>query len=245
MKHRSFFIFPLLILAFPVWVFSQQIPPAGALRDYVGLINQSYHWTIENSIRGQGAIKASLKEVTGDGEEYTVIFTINNKEHSAKWVREYGNWRIRSFGAVAAGDKTLVTKKEAQKKTAESLRVDHNSLHIEAGYAYLFEKAPAALYTAIDLSVFCAQFYTAGSDFWGLGMAFGYRWGIPAGNIGFMPFMRFGFDYLHDQEYIDYQEATWGALGFPVAITGQTAAYVDSGAGDTIRQLYNLCPDCS
>ena len=189
----------------------------------VGAMGYAVAWTIENSIRGQGVIKASLKEVTGDGEEYTVIFTINNKEHSAKWVREYGNWRIRSFGAVAAGDKTLVTKKEAQKKAAENLRVDSNSFHIEAGYAYLFEKAPAALYTAIDLGIFCAQFYTTGSDFWGWGMSFGHRWGIPAGNIGFMPFIRFGFDYLHDQEYNDYRKATLDTnLNFPIAMTGQT-----------------------
>jgi len=43
MKCRLLFIFPILILALPVSVFSQQIPPAGVLRDYVGLINQSYH----------------------------------------------------------------------------------------------------------------------------------------------------------------------------------------------------------
>ncbi|MDR2719045.1 MAG: serine protease [Treponema sp.] len=194
----------------------------------VGAMGYAVAWTIENSIRGQGAIKASLKEVTGDGEEYTVVFTVNNKDHSSKWVREYGNWRIRSFSAVAAGDKTLVSKKEAQKKTAEKLRVDNNNLHLEAGYAYLFEKAPAALYTSIDyMGIYKFKLYATGSDFWAFGMAFGYRWGIPAGNLGFMPYIHFGFDYLHDQEYEDFKDATWSA-GLPVALVGQTGVKITS-----------------
>jgi len=189
----------------------------------VGAMGYAVAWTIENSIRKQGLIKASLKEVTGDGEEYTVIFTINNKEHSSKWVREYGNWRIRSFGAVAAGDTTLVIKKEAQKEAAKNLRIDNDNVHVEAGYAYLFKKAPAALYTSVDYNgIYNVQFYAAGPDFWALGMAFGYRWGIPAGKLGFMPFIRLGFDFLHDQEYIDYQGATRGALGFPITAMAQT-----------------------
>jgi serine protease Do len=197
----------------------------------VGAMGYAVAWTIENSIRGQGAIKASLKEVTGDGEEYTVIFTVNNKDHSAKWVREYGNWRIRSFGAVAAGDKTLVSQKEAEKKTAKNLRVDNDNVHIEAGYAYLFEKAPAALYTSMDFKgIYNVQIYVASPDFWALGMSFGYRWGIPAGKLGFMPFIRFGFDYLHDQDYIDYQDATWGALGLPITTMAQAGLKITTSS---------------
>jgi len=197
----------------------------------VGAMGYAVAWTIENSIRGQGAIKASLKEVTGDGEEYTVIFTINNKDHSAKWVREYGNWRIRSFGAVAAGDKTLVIKKEAQKKTAENLRVDNDNVHIEAGYAYLFEKAPAALYASLDYKgIFNLKYYTAGSDFWAFGIAFGYRWGIPAGKVGFMPYIRFGVDYIQDKEYEDFKAVTWGAMGFPTTMVAQGGLKITTSA---------------
>lgn len=161
MKRRFLF---MLIFAFPVWVFAQQTPAAGTLRDY--------------------------------------------------------------------GDTPPVSREEDQKKAAEKLRIGNDSIHVEAGYAYLFEKAPAAMCVSVDYrGIYNAQFYLASSDFWALGMAFGYRWGIPAGNTGFMPYIRFGFDYLYDQEYEDYQAKAWDAPGFPIMITGRvglkiTTSYV-------------------
>jgi len=187
----------------------------------VGAMGYAVAWTIENSIRKQGAtIKADLKEVTGAGEEYTVVFTINNKDVTSKWIREYGNWRIRSFGAVAAGDPALLSKKQAQKEAAEKLRISESGIHLEAGYAYLIDKAPAALYASVEfMSGFGgggARVYYAGSDFFSIGGFMGFRWGIPAGNLGFMPYFRIGFDYVvNDQEYEDYQltqkRDVWGS----------------------------------
>jgi serine protease Do len=186
-------------------------------------------WTIENSIRSQGAIKASIKEVTGAGEEYTVVFTINNKDHTSKWVREYGNWRIRSFGAVAAGDKSLLDKKQAKKETEKKLRTD-SSIHLEAGYAYLFDKAPAALYVSAELmSYVTIKLYFAGPDFFAIGGAVGYRFDFPVGNIALMPYIRLGFDYQSDKQYKDW-ESNLGSLsmGFPIAINGQLGIKVTS-----------------
>ena len=188
----------------------------------VGAMGYAVAWTIENSIRTQRMIKASIKEVTGAGEEYTVIFTINNKDHSSRWIREYGNWRIRSFGAVAAGDTTLITRKETQRKATEKLLIGNFNTHLEAGYANFFEKAPTALYVSMDSLGICnLKFYTASPDFWALGIAFGYRWGIPAGDFGFMPFLRFGLDFMHDQEYRNYEDKVRDAIGFPIASTVQ------------------------
>jgi serine protease Do len=199
----------------------------------VGAMGYAVSWTIENSIRSGGAIKAAVKEVTGDGEEYTVVFTINDKDVSSKWVREYGNWRIRSFGTVAAGDKSLVDKKEAQKKTAEKLRLD-SYVHLEAGYATLFEKAPAALYASAEFfRVMGANLYVAGPDFWSLGAFFGYRWDIPAGQFGIMPYGRAGFEYQNDKGYEDWKTTDeggdkFGALPVAVAMTGQAGIKVTS-----------------
>jgi serine protease Do len=85
----------------------------------VGAMGFAVAWTIENNIRGQGVIKASTKNTTGNNEEYTVIFTINKKDFISKWILEYGNWRIRSFDAVTAGEKDSLarkkTKSEAEK----------------------------------------------------------------------------------------------------------------------------------
>jgi len=80
MKHRFLFILLILFFVFPALVFSQQIPSAGALRDYVGLINQSYHpgivayfEKIKTDLEKNGqsnavkAIDLFLKGATGSG----------------------------------------------------------------------------------------------------------------------------------------------------------------------------------
>jgi serine protease Do len=184
----------------------------------VGAMGYAVAWTIENSIRGQGAIKASIKEVTGEGEEYTVVFTINNKDHSSKWIREYGNWRIKSFGTIASGDKTQLEKKQAKRDAADKLRLE--SSHVEAGYANLFDKAPTAFYATIDyMGIMGAKVYYAGPDFTSFGIFVGRRWGIPVGNVGIMPFFRFGFDYQNDNTN-EKPKDDWGheGVGFPIAM---------------------------
>ncbi|MDR2471661.1 MAG: serine protease [Treponema sp.] len=196
----------------------------------VGAMGYAVGWTIESSVRSQGAIKAALKDVSGAGEEYTVVFTINNKDYSSRWIREYGNWRIRTFGSVAAGDKQLLSRKERRREASERLRTD-SAATFEAGYAYLFDKAPAALYVSADYQgMLGAKLYFAGSDLWALGGYMGRRWSIPAGNLGFSPYIRAGVDFLHDQEYEDFK-GRYGVNGFSLAFMLQgglrfTTSYV-------------------
>jgi serine protease Do len=196
----------------------------------VGAMGYAVAWTIETNLRSGGAIKAEVKEVTGEGDEYTVVFTVNEKDVSSKWVREYGNWRIRTFGTVAAGDKTLVEKKETQKKTAEKLRMESN-VHVEAGYATLFEKAPSAVYLSGEFfRLVGVKAYIAGPDFWSFGGFFGYRWDLPSGNFGFMPYLRLGFDYQNDEKYNKFKaRAEFGEATPPsVSIMGQGGIKVTS-----------------
>ena len=201
-------------------------------------------WTIENSIRGQGAIKAAIKDVTGAGEEYTVVFTINNKDHSSKWVWEYGNWRIRSFGAVAQGDKNLLSKKQARREASEKLRTD-SFFQIEAGYAYLFSKAPAALYASVDFMGFGGvNFYFAGPEFWCAGLFVGLRGDLTAGNFGFMPYGRVGMSFFKDKEYDDFKDKSGTITAPPIAFSGQiglkvTTSYVP-GLFAGIAFQYNI-----
>jgi serine protease Do len=181
----------------------------------VGAMGYAVAWTIENSIRGQGAIKAALKDVSGAGEEYTVVFTINNKDYNSTWIREYGIWRIRTFGAVAAGDKSLVAKKEEQKKNAENLRTD-SYFNVEAGYAYLFEKGNAIYVSANYMNLAGVRLYYAGSDFWTLGF-FGQLQGtIKAGSAAFMPYANLGVEYQHDAEWDEINKDNF-VKGFPMA----------------------------
>ena len=202
----------------------------------IGAMGYAVAWTIENSIRSGGAINASIKEVTGEGEEYTVIFTMNNNDVESLWVREHGNWRLRSFGIIAAGKSdVLEKKKKAEKKAAADLHLD-SSVHLELGYASLFDKAPGAVYASLELLKYVGfKLYVAGPDFVSFGGFVGYRWDVPVGkNFGIMPYLRAGFDYQKDEAYEDFKKKgdRYGEPdGFPISIMAQagikaTSSYV-------------------
>jgi len=178
-------------------------------------------WTIENSIRqkGSGALRASIKEVTGEGDEYTVVFTINSTDVSSVWVREYGNWRIRSFGTVATGDASLIEKRKAAREAAEKLRMK-SDFSIEAGFATLFEKRPAAFYASLEIANIGFNAYFADSDFWSIALSGGYKFPIPAGNFGFIPFLRLGWGFFHDSGF-DFSSSDNNA-------TKETASFISS-----------------
>jgi len=188
----------------------------------VGAMGYAVAWTIENSLRAkqQGPIKASLKNVTGAGEEYTVTFNINNKDVNSIWIREYGNWRIKSFGSVASGDKSLMSKKKADKKAKENLRIA-SALYLETGYATLFEKTPNALYFSFDLlGIMGFNTYYTNPDLWCIGMFLGYHWAIPAGDFGFMPYIRLVTNFINDKGFLDAYEKD-AFIGLPVSLSGQ------------------------
>ena len=184
-----------------------------AKEDLISAMGISVAWTIENSIRSNQAIKASLKEVTGENEEYTVVFTINNKDVSSVWIREYGNWRIKTFGAVASGDKTLVEKREKQKQALEKLHLNCD-FFIEAGYANVFDDAPAALFASIGTDYLTFNFLMAGNDL----MYFGFLWGIhvpiPAGNVGFIPYVKMGIGSVMANEKSSFDMTAHVGLKF-------------------------------
>jgi serine protease Do len=185
----------------------------------VGAMGYAVAWTIENSIRSQGAIKAAVKEVSGAGEEYAVVFTINNKDYNSTWIREYGIWRIRTFGEVASGDKTLVAKKEKEKKDSENLRTD-SAFNVEAGYAYLFEKGSAVYVSANYMRFVGIRAYITGPDFWTMGFFGQFQGTIKAGSVAFMPYVNLGAEYLHDAVWDEINKNNF-VKGFPLAFAVQ------------------------
>ena len=171
--------------------------------DLIGAMDIAVAWTIEDSIRtGSGALKAEVKDVTGDGEEYTVTFTINNKDAKSVWIREYGNWRIKSFGSVARGDKDLLSKRQREKDKSEKLHTN-NTIYMEAGYANIFDKKPDAnaFYLSMDLLFFGFNFYYVNTDFFSISGLFSINYPIPTGNLAFIPYGRFGIAYIRDTDY--------------------------------------------
>jgi len=171
--------------------------------DPIGAMDIAVAWTIEDSIRtGSSALKAEVKEVTGAGEEYTVTFTINNKEAKSVWIREYGNWRIKSFGNVARGDKELLSKRQKEKETSEKLHTD-NSIYIELGYANLFDKKnnSNAFYFSTDLFFFGFNLYYVNPELFSFSGLLSINYPIPAGNFAFIPYGRFGMAFIYDVDY--------------------------------------------
>ena len=69
------------------------------------------------------------------------------------------------------------------------------------------------------------QMHFAGSDFWTVGGFFEARLALPAGNIGFMPYIRGGINFIHDQEYDNFSETS---SGFPFAVMMQAGLRVTS-----------------
>ncbi|MCL2411216.1 MAG: hypothetical protein FWC97_06180, partial [Treponema sp.] len=159
-----------------------------------------------------GALRASISEVTGEGEEYTVVFTINNRDVSSVWIREYGNWRIGTFGTIAAGDRALIDRRQAQRERDANLRLN-SPLHLEAGYAFMFDTASAALFLNLDLSGSGFNFYHTGNIF-SFGFYFGHRFSIRAGNFGFMPYFRAGLTVVWDDEWQRWQYEDDGRWSF-------------------------------
>ncbi|MCL2229796.1 MAG: serine protease [Treponema sp.] len=156
-------------------------------------------WTIENDIRpSTGSISASLKEVTGEGEQYTVVFTINNRDVESVWIREYGNWRIKTFGTIATGNAAeRVVQTQAQRDRAARRASDpfgfQNKVHFEIGYATLFSNAPAAFYGSFGIAKWGGiNFYYISDEYYSLGAYGNFTFPIPLEKIGLMPYFRIG-----------------------------------------------------
>ena len=190
--------------------------------DFIGAMSIPVAWLIEDNIRtpGTGALRASITEVSGSGEEYTVVFTIDNREVSSLWVREYGIWRIQTFGTVLLGEGE---EREIPRQARQSggIRTGENAFFTELGFANLFDKAPGALYASAGFGMFGVQAYYAGPDFFAVGAFGGWQWNVPMGNFGLMPHFRLGFDYQHDQAFQDARAADDMMVAPPIAITAQ------------------------
>ena len=186
----------------------------------VGAMGIAIAWTIEESIKGKGNFTAAIKEVTGAGEEYTVVFTINGKDVNSVWIREYGNWRIKTFGTAATGDTDRLAKRQAERDAAANLRLE-SDFSISAGYSNLYDKSNFALYLNMDLSYFGLKLNYVDSDFWALGFYIGYNFPIPIKTIAITPNMRFGFDYQKDTEWDAFKEIEFMAIGPAIAAMAQ------------------------
>jgi hypothetical protein len=126
-------------------------------------------WTIENALRSRsGRISIRVDTVAPNSKNgYTVTFAVNDGAISSEWVNEYGIWRISAFGDFAAGDKSLVEKRDQADRDAQRLKTDYSfqisaglALPLEAGAAFGADLKVRAWYMGYGL-----RLYTAGKSF--------------------------------------------------------------------------------
>ncbi|MDR1505988.1 MAG: serine protease [Treponema sp.] len=190
----------------------------------VGAMGYAVAWTIENNIRGQGAIKAVISNVSGASEEYEVVFTINGKDVSSKWVREYGVWRIRTFGEIAAGNKNLVAEKEAKREQSARLRTE-STIAVEAGYAQLLGKGPA-LYGAVSFLRYAGLRVYVGSDITEVDFFFKGQLDVKLSSVAISPYITFGLGYHDDRTYSSIKSD----MGFPLIASAQAGVRFTAAA---------------
>ncbi|MDR1588059.1 MAG: S1C family serine protease, partial [Treponema sp.] len=108
--------------------------------DPVEGMNVAVAWLIENSMRNRsGILKINLDSIEpNDKGGFLVTFNVNDKPVKSEWVREYGVYRLDTYGDLVTGDKALVAKKETERNLKTNF-----SFMFGAGYAYVFDTGHA------------------------------------------------------------------------------------------------------
>jgi serine protease Do len=166
-------------------------------RDPVDAMAFSVAWLIENNLRSQrGSISVTKNSVTpaGDGR-YTVSFNVNGKTIDSEWVNEYGNWRIRTFGDFASGDKTLIEKRKRASSDA-NLRANP-SLQVSAGFTQIFDRGAGFGTSLVIRSGYAGYgfgaYFDTDLDFFQIDVITGLYFPIKARTVAFTPFIDMGF----------------------------------------------------
>jgi serine protease Do len=157
-------------------------------------------WTIEDAIRSKsGRIAISIDDVAPNNKNgFTVSFKVNDGTISSEWTNDYGIWRISSFGDFAAGDKSLVEKREQADKEAERLRTSYD-FKVAAGLAYHLDAGPAfgaEVKLLVGISEYGLRVYTAGADFTQVEGVGGLAIPIRIKKAGLTPFVDLGVGFI-------------------------------------------------
>jgi hypothetical protein len=189
--------------------------------DLVAGMNAAVAWNIENSMRSKsGTIKISLESINpNDKSGFDVTFNVNDKIVKSEWIKEYGVYRMDTYGELAAGGKNLLDQKEKKKAQDKALRTDYDYA-ISAGFTSVFEYG-SALHAALRIS----SPFTYGVDlFYGLGdkeyfkfgMSFGFNIPIRLNTFAVMPFIEGGMAYTSSEE--SKMGSAFDGFGFAISI---------------------------
>jgi serine protease Do len=191
--------------------------------DPVAGMNAAVAWNIENSMRSKsGAMKISLDSINlNDKGGFDVVFNVNDKIAKSVWIKEYGVYRMDTYGELAAGGKNLLQEKEKKKAQDKALRTDFNTA-VSAGYTNVFDYG-----SAIHAAVRFGNPFTVGFDlFSGIGGQEYFKFGMAAGGnipirldkFALIPFFEGGMTYTSSAESKkEYRDSDIG-FGFAMCI---------------------------
>ena len=183
--------------------------------DPVNGMNAAVAWYIENLMRSKsGSIKISLDSINpNDKGGFSVAFNVNDAIVKSEWIKEYGVYRMDTYGDMVTGNKTLLEDKQKKKERDKALRTEFGA-GIGAGYAYVFDYG----------SAFNASLIFAGTKpfLWDIDFIFGQKGYIQIGfdaglffpirmnSFAISPFGTVGFHYVSTKASRDAADK-WGS----------------------------------
>jgi serine protease Do len=172
--------------------------------DPVEGMNTAVAWLIENTMRGKSiTIKITVDSITSNSRGFDVAFNVNDALVKTEWIKEYGVYRMETYGDKVSGNKTLLGDKEKKKAQDTSLRTD-SFVSISGGYAYVdgYESAfHVSLILGNPFSIgFEVNIGLNGQEYFQAGASFGYTIPIRLNTFALMPFGEIGMGLLTTKE---------------------------------------------
>jgi serine protease Do len=202
-------------------------------------MNAAVAWHIENSMRSKsGAMKISMDSINpNDKGGFEVVFNVNDALVKSEWVKEYGVWRMDTYGNLAVGGKTLLTEKEKKKAQDKALNSDYN-FAISAGYANVFDYG-SAFHAAVRFSSFGMYLFYGieDADYLHVGGNWGVGYAIRLNKVAITPFGEFGFAWVKrppsdESDPLDFD------ISFPLTVAGGLMFTTSAVPGLFVRAFY-------
>jgi serine protease Do len=184
------------------------------INDPVDGMKAAVAWIIENNMRSKsGTIKITLDSIEpSDKGGFVVSLNVNGNPVRSEWVKEYGVYRLDTYGETVTGDKAILDEKQKKQEQEKRLRTDY-SFMISAGYAHLFdmgESFTAALSTG---STFGGglDFYVGQQGFLQIEFFTGLYFPIRLGGFAIVPYADVGMGYVrYNGPTEPAEDSDWG-----------------------------------
>jgi serine protease Do len=199
-------------------------------------------WYIESVMRSTkaGAIKASVDSITpNDKGGFTAAFDINGTKIKSEWIKEYGIWRMQTFGDSVSGNKDILNARKKERDQDKALVTDFTYI-INGGYINVLGGYGHAIHLSAMLSSptyfgFQANIGLTDLKYLQAGMFVGYAYPIRLTSVGFIPFADIGGG-IQITEESKREPVGWGSAGFPFA----TAFNIKGGLMFTTAKVSGL-----